>query len=78
MHPGVIQTEMGEQSLLARAHRSGSNDTGPSEIAMVEATPLGRLGLPEDIAKGIIFLASDDAAYMNGASLIVDGGLTAA
>jgi NAD(P)-dependent dehydrogenase (short-subunit alcohol dehydrogenase family) len=33
--------------------------------------------VPTDIAQGILFLASDDAGYMNGAGLIVDGGLTA-
>jgi NAD(P)-dependent dehydrogenase (short-subunit alcohol dehydrogenase family) len=35
------------------------------------------LGTPEDIAKGIVFLASDDAAFMTGAGLVIDGGLTA-
>ena len=38
---------------------------------------IGRLGMPDDIAKGIVFLASDDAAFMTGAGLVVDGGLTA-
>jgi NAD(P)-dependent dehydrogenase (short-subunit alcohol dehydrogenase family) len=33
--------------------------------------------VPLDIAKGIVFLASDDAAYMNGSGLVVDGGVTA-
>jgi 3(or 17)beta-hydroxysteroid dehydrogenase len=41
------------------------------------AHPIGRLGQPLDIAKGIVFLASDDAAFMTGAGLVVDGGLTA-
>ena len=39
--------------------------------------PIGRLGVPEDIAKGILFLASDDSGFMTGAGLVVDGGLTA-
>ena len=39
--------------------------------------PIGRLGVPEDIAKGIVFLASDDAGFMTGAGLVIDGGSTA-
>jgi NAD(P)-dependent dehydrogenase (short-subunit alcohol dehydrogenase family) len=39
--------------------------------------PVGRVGKPEDIAAAIAFLGSDDAAFVNGANLVVDGGLTA-
>jgi NAD(P)-dependent dehydrogenase (short-subunit alcohol dehydrogenase family) len=39
--------------------------------------PVGRVGAPEDIAAAIAYLASDDAAFVNGANLVVDGGLTA-
>jgi NAD(P)-dependent dehydrogenase (short-subunit alcohol dehydrogenase family) len=39
--------------------------------------PISRLGAPDDIAKGIIFLASDDAGFMTRAGLVVDGGSTA-
>ncbi len=35
------------------------------------------MGTPEDIAKGIVFLASDDAGFMTGSGLVVDGGITA-
>jgi NAD(P)-dependent dehydrogenase (short-subunit alcohol dehydrogenase family) len=39
--------------------------------------PIGPLGLPDDIAKGIVFLACDDAGFMTGAGLVIDGGSTA-
>ena len=39
--------------------------------------PAGRLGDPRDIANCVLFLASDEAAYVNGAELVVDGGYTA-
>ncbi len=78
IHPGVIQTDMGEQTFVARARRTGSNDTAPARQAVTESVPWGRLGVPLDIAKGIVFLASDDAGYMTGAGLVVDGGVTAA
>jgi NAD(P)-dependent dehydrogenase (short-subunit alcohol dehydrogenase family) len=78
IHPGVIQTDMGEQTFVARAQRSGVNDTAPFRQSVTETVPWGRLGVATDIAKGIVFLASDDAGYMNGAGLVVDGGMTAA
>ena len=40
----------------------------------VEQTPLGRIGTPQDIAAGVVFLASDDAAFVTGAELVIDGG----
>lgn len=42
-----------------------------------QVTPLGRLGKPEDIAKAVLFLSTDDSSFMTGASLVVDGGYTA-
>jgi NAD(P)-dependent dehydrogenase (short-subunit alcohol dehydrogenase family) len=77
IHPGVIQTDMGEQTFVARAQRTGSNDTATVRQTVTDTIPWGRMGVPTDIAKGIVFLASDDAGYMNGAGLIVDGGMTA-
>ncbi len=77
IHPGIIQTDMGEQTFMARAQRAGSNDTAPVRQNVTETVPWGRLGVPTDIAKGIVFLASDDAGFMTGAGLVVDGGMTA-
>ena len=77
IHHGVIQTDMGEQTFVARTQRSGTNDTAQIRQTVTETVPWGRLGVTMDIAKGIVFLASDDASYMNGAGLVVDGGATA-
>src|SRR5258707_10481307 len=46
---------------------------GPDYLTRI---PAGRYGTPHDIAKVVLFLASDDAAYMTGEDVIVDGGLT--
>lgn len=77
IHPGVIETDMGDQTFAARAqHRSG-NDIETARRAALAGHPIGRLGTAEDIALGIVFLASDDSGFMTGAGLVVDGGLTA-
>jgi 3(or 17)beta-hydroxysteroid dehydrogenase len=77
IHPGVIQTDMGEQTFAARARSHGTNDTEAARKVALTTHPIGRLGVPDDIAKGIVYLASDDAGFMTGAGLVVDGGLTA-
>jgi 3(or 17)beta-hydroxysteroid dehydrogenase len=77
IHPGVIDTDMGEQTFASRAHSLGTNDVAAARRLALSAHPIGRLGLPTDIASGIVFLASDDAAFMTGAGLVIDGGLTA-
>lgn len=77
IHPGVIETDMGAQTFAARARHRGNNDVEAARRAALSTHPIGRLGRPEDIANGIVFLASDDAGFMTGAGLVVDGGLTA-
>ena len=77
MHPGTIDTDMGDQVLVARARNLGTNDIAAARQQVLERLPIGRMGTPGDIAKGILFLASDDAAFMTGSALVIDGGITA-
>jgi len=66
--PGPIDTP-GLSELLA------SSETGQERKKMISTTvPLGRLGTPDEIAKAVVFLASDDASYVTGIELFVDGG----
>jgi NAD(P)-dependent dehydrogenase (short-subunit alcohol dehydrogenase family) len=77
IHPGVIDTDMGQQTFVMRAQALGTNDSEATRKVSTGMHPIGRLGVADDIAKGIVFLASDDAAFMTGAGLVVDGGYTA-
>lgn len=71
VHPGYIATPMVDAVLKTR-------DDPAALLAMVEAlTPLGHLGAPEDIAHGVLYLASDESKFVTGAELVIDGGYTA-
>jgi glucose 1-dehydrogenase len=63
--PGAIQTPINKALL----------EDKPKLDALLTKIPLGRLGKPEDVAALVAFLASDDAAYVTGATFVVDGGL---
>jgi 2-keto-3-deoxy-L-fuconate dehydrogenase len=53
-------------------------DVGESLDALRERQPMGRLGSTEEVAQAVLYLASDDAAFVTGSGLVIDGGLTAA
>src|SRR6185369_17586196 len=58
--------------------RSRKQHTGERREAWQRAVPLGRYGAPEEVAGAALFLASDDASYVTGQTIAVDGGFTAA
>jgi NAD(P)-dependent dehydrogenase (short-subunit alcohol dehydrogenase family) len=77
IHPGTTETDMGDQVLAMRAKNLGTNDLDEARRQALARLPIGRMGTVGDIAKGVLFLASDDAGFMTGAGLVVDGGITA-
>ncbi|WP_087587070.1 SDR family NAD(P)-dependent oxidoreductase [Nitratireductor soli] len=77
VHPGVIETAQGRQTFAARARKLPSGDVAEARALALANHPIGRFGTVEDVAKAIIFVASDDAGFMTGSSLVIDGGLTA-
>ena len=67
IHPGFIETGMTQERLSDAATRKWS----------LGRTPIGRLGQPEDIANGVLYLASDESSFVTGAELVIDGGFLA-
>ena len=67
VHPGIIYTDMTSDSL----------DTEEGQRNWMNRVPLRRLGQSEDVANGVLFLASDESSYMTGSELVIDGGITA-
>lgn len=69
--PGMIMTPLLEQAI------NSSQDHEKALQTMTTSIPLGRLGTPEDIARGVLYLASDESSFVTGTDLIIDGGYTA-
>ena len=67
VHPGPIVTPMTE----------GSRADAQRNQVTIERIPLGRYGEPEEVANGVLFLASDESSFMTGSELVIDGGWTA-
>ena len=67
VHPGFVDSTMTAAShALPEVHN-----------LRISRTPLGRMGTPEDIAAGILYLASDESSFVTGSELVIDGGMTA-
>ena len=72
VHPGATESAM-QDDILATSNMTAAE----IETHKATRTPLGRFGQPLDIAQAILFLASNDSAFMTGSEVVVDGGYTA-
>jgi NAD(P)-dependent dehydrogenase (short-subunit alcohol dehydrogenase family) len=74
VHPGIIETPI----WLGIVNPDGGGANAPPDLDALStmAVPLGVKGLPGDIAKGVLWLASDESRYVTGAELVIDGGLS--
>lgn len=82
---GVLAKELGARKIRVNAINPGLVETegthavgfigSPMETGTVAMTPLGRLGQPEDIAKAVVFLASDDSGWITGEKILASGGM---
>jgi NAD(P)-dependent dehydrogenase (short-subunit alcohol dehydrogenase family) len=70
VHPGFIDTPMVSNALHDRP------DGNEMREALMLAHAMGRFGVPREIADAVLFLASDEASFMTGSELVVDGGFT--
>lgn len=71
IHPGYILTPMVE------AFAASQGDAAAAKTAIAAMHPLGHIGEPDDIAYGVLYLASDESKFVTGSELVIDGGYTA-
>lgn len=71
IHPGYIDTPM------VRDYSDAQPDPKAARAAIAGLHPLGHIGEPDDIAYGVLYLASDESKFVTGAELVIDGGYTA-
>lgn len=73
VHPGFIWTPLVEHHL----RDSGATDIDAARKDVDKLHPLGHMGEPDDIAWGVVYLASDESKFVTGSELVIDGGYTA-
>jgi 2-keto-3-deoxy-L-fuconate dehydrogenase len=72
--PGTVETPSLDERIAANAAAAGSIDA--ARAAFVARQPMGRLGTPEEIAALAVYLSGDDAQFITGQAVVIDGGLT--
>jgi NAD(P)-dependent dehydrogenase (short-subunit alcohol dehydrogenase family) len=77
VHPGFIETPLSLAGLETLVTRGLVPDVETARLGVIAAHPIGRLGRPVDVAQAILFLSSDESAFITGTELVVDGGHTA-
>lgn len=76
IHPGLVDTDMGNKLVDDFVGLGVFADRPAAMKEMLTTYPLGRTGVPRDIADAALFLASDQSSWITGAELVVDGGMT--
>ncbi|WP_285224196.1 SDR family oxidoreductase [Frankia sp. Mgl5] len=77
IHPGVVETDMAESFFRKNQALAGAGSFDDIKSAFTAAHPIGRMGVPQDIANAVRFLAADASVWITGVELPVDGGWTA-
>ena len=74
VHPGIVETAIWDSLIGTGRDGSNARPRHATVVAMTErAVPLGRPGLPEEVAAGVLWLASDESSYVTGTELVIDG-----
>ncbi len=77
VHPGGIHTPMMHAIIDRYVQLGGVSSREAAEAGVVAAHPIGRLGNPEEIGGGVVYLCSSEASFVTGSEFVIDGGFTA-